>query len=124
MIGMQHFLGGEYNFSRAGMVEGSDLGDDLELGNTPLTPEEQRNRHYSTPPRSTPMSTLTSDTEDKKKRKKRTRRTIVLDGFRVNSKLSMLSTPGSEDAENGRRKFRNDLSMSMFRQLGPPIHIL
>ena len=106
-----HSLSGEYNFSKA---RGQDENlEDIELGFLP--PERYVNNSSSW---SVSRSMSLSDQESNKQKKRRTRRTIVLDGFRVNLKMTLAPNNGHDYIRPESKKFRNDLSMSMFRQLG------
>ena len=87
-----HSLSGEYNFSKA---RGQDeLGEDIELGFSQTETYINNSSSWSVS-------------------------RSILDGFRVNLKLTLMSNNGNDyiKTDSG-RTFRNDLSMSMFRQLG------
>jgi hypothetical protein len=118
----------DYKFSRAGVDNEALHCEDIEVGTTSPTRTGEATQSYKTPPRSRrngSMDTTTSNGSNSNniKRIKRSRRNIVLDGFRVNLKLSVLKNQDNENTSNG-RKFRNDLSMSMFRQLGEVLFII
>lgn len=134
VLALPSFITGssEYRFNRAEATE------DVEMGGQ-VTPSSAVEKVFSTPPRKGSDGMEGGGRGGERRRMQRSRRTIVLDGFRVNLKLSVLKTQEPEEtkelrSQQGfgsnhflspldgrpiRRKFRTDLSMSMFAHLGP-----